>query len=164
MLAAASAAALHLHAPAAPNRGCSIAGGAFAREHGLARQQQHQHRAISGINIHNLQLRGGSSREWDGNVRGVLAIIFAIFAQVELFGRLSKSAVLPSVATRKLTHIFTGAQALHLFLPFFASPDTYLRAFNLPQPPSLTLQHIFARSHLQTHLRALRLLGRMLLQ
>jgi hypothetical protein len=106
-LLAASAAALHLHAPAAPNRVYNIAGGAFACEHGLARQQQHPHRAISGIP--NLALRGGSSPEWDGNVRGVVAIIFAIFAQVELFGRLSKSAVLPSVATRKLTHIFTGA-------------------------------------------------------
>jgi hypothetical protein len=66
--------------------------------------------AVSFPGAHHLALRGGGPRPTgaEDNVRGVVAIIAAIFAQVEVFGRLSKSAVLPAVATRKLTHIFTG--------------------------------------------------------
>ena len=46
--------------------------------------------------------------------------IFAMntYKQVELFGKLSKHAVLPSVVTRKLTHIFTGSSMLTLFALF----------------------------------------------
>ena len=61
-----------------------------------------------------MALRGG------GNdcTRGVLAIIGAIFVEVELFGKLSKHAVLPSVVTRKLTHIIAGSSMLTLFSLF----------------------------------------------
>ena len=94
--------ALHLHAPAVPNRRNDIFSKAF-----LPLPQQHHAIAVHGVK-YNLNLRGGSALELEGNLRGVLAIIAAIFVQVEAFGRLSRSAVLPAVATRKLTHIFTG--------------------------------------------------------
>ena len=96
--------ALHLHAPAVPNRRDDIFSKAFVPG---PLPQQHHAIAVHGVK-YNLNLRGGSALELEGNLRGVLAIIAAIFVQVEAFGRLSRSAVLPAVATRKLTHIFTG--------------------------------------------------------
>ena len=64
-----------------------------------------------------LMLRGGASPE-EETVRGVLAIVAVIFAEVELFGQLSKRRVLPSVVTRKLTHVFAGSSMLTLFYLF----------------------------------------------
>jgi len=66
-----------------------------------------------------LRLRGG----WDALLSNEIllatgTILVAIIAQIELFGFLAKRKLLPSVVTRKLTHIFAGSTMLTCFALF----------------------------------------------